>query len=155
MKALRALLAWVSLLLCGSQVPAADLPAHLAGLAEANVSIATGSGTHRFRVWLAEDYLSRQQGLMHLRELPAGRGMLFVFDRPQYVSFWMKDTYISLDLAFIDANGLVVNIASGTRPLSVDPILSAAPVRSVLELAAGTAARIGLKPGDRVTRTPP
>jgi uncharacterized membrane protein (UPF0127 family) len=139
----------------GAQAFAADLPGHFAGLAQADVSIVTGSGTHRFRVWVADDDLSRQRGLMHVRELPVGRGMLFLFDDLQFASFWMKNTYVPLDLAFIDADGIVVNVAVDTKPQSLDPIRSIAPVGSVLELAAGTASRIGLKPGDRLTHTVP
>jgi uncharacterized membrane protein (UPF0127 family) len=88
---------------------------------------------------------------MYVRELPPDTGMLFVFDQPQFASFWMKNTYLSLDLIFIAADGTVVNVAAWAKPLSLDPIESAAPVRYVLELVAGTAARVGLKPGDRIT----
>jgi uncharacterized membrane protein (UPF0127 family) len=88
---------------------------------------------------------------MHVRELPPDTGMLFVFELPQAVSFWMKNTYLSLDLAFIAPDGTVVNVAADATPLSLEPIESAAPVLYVLELAAGTAARIGLEAGDRIT----
>ena len=87
---------------------------------------------------------------MYVRELPPDTGMLFIFEQPQFASFWMHNTYLSLDLIFIAADGTVVNIAAGTRPLSFDPIVSTAPVRYVLELVAGAAAKIGLKPGDRI-----
>lgn len=87
---------------------------------------------------------------MFVRDLPADQGMLFLFERPQLVSFWMKNTYVSLDIVFIAPDGVVVNIVHDTQPLSLAPIESAAPVTGVLELAAGTAARIGLAAGDRV-----
>lgn len=155
MKARHACIALVALAVIAGRAPAAELPEHFARLAESNVSIVTASGTHQFKVWVAADELSRERGLMHVRELPAGRGMLFLFDSPQFAGFWMKDTYLPLDLAFIDASGVVVNIVVEARPLSLDPIRSIAPVGSVLELAGGTAARIGLKPGDSVIYTPP
>jgi hypothetical protein len=88
---------------------------------------------------------------MFVRELPPDQGMLFVFEAPQYRGFWMKNTYLSLDLIFIAADGTVVNVAANAKPLSLDSIASAAPVRYVLEVVAGTAARIGLKVGDRFT----
>ena len=82
--------------------------------------------------------------------------MLFLLDRVQYTSFWMKDTFLALDLVFIGPDERVVNIAHGARPFSEHPIPSAAPVTAVLELVGGTAARIGLAPGDRIElRKPP
>jgi len=90
------------------------------------------------------------QGLQGRRRLAADAGMLFDFGRPVPVMMWMKDTHVSLDMLFIDAEGRVVNIARGTVPFSLTPIRSAGPVRAVLEVNAGTAARLGIKPGDRV-----
>jgi hypothetical protein len=76
--------------------------------------------------------------------------MLFLFERPQFAAFWMKNTYLALDLVFIAADGLVVNVARDAEPFSESPIESVAPVKGVLELGAGTAERIGLAPGDHV-----
>jgi len=120
------------------------------GLEQAELKAVTKSGTHRFKVWIAADDRSREQGLMRVRELPSGRGMLFLFDRPQPVAFWMKDTYLSLDLIFITQDGRVLNVARHARPLSLDPIESDGPVTAVLELLAGTAEDIALQPGDRI-----
>ena len=119
-------------------------------LPRAEVQIVTTSGAHLFNVWIAADDRSRQRGLMFVRELPPDGGMLFLFDRPQEASFWMKDTYLSLDLIFIDPAGVVVNIAPAAKPFSLDPIPSDGPVIAVLEVMASTASRIGLAPGDRV-----
>jgi uncharacterized membrane protein (UPF0127 family) len=119
-------------------------------LEQAEVRAETANGEHRFEVWVAADDASRQQGLMFVRRLPADRGMLFVFDAPQTAAFWMKDTYVSLDLVFIDAAGQVANIAANARPESLDPIFSRGPVIAVLEVAAGTARRIQLAAGDHV-----
>jgi hypothetical protein len=110
----------------------------------------TKSGTYRFGVWTAADDRSRAQGLMRVRELPPDRGMLFVFEQPRVLSFWMKDTYLSLDLVFIAPDGKVLNIARNARPLSLDPIESDGPATAVLEVLAGTADKIALKPGDRI-----
>jgi uncharacterized protein len=135
-------------------VPAAGLaqrvPASLVGLPKSEIQVVTDSGTHRFTVWIAADDASRARGLMQVRQLPPDHGMLFLFETSDIVSFWMKDTYLSLDMVFIGADGVVANVARDTKPQSLDAIPSAAPVQGVLELIAGTAARIGLTPGDRV-----
>jgi hypothetical protein len=118
------------------------------GLPQAEIQVTTASGTHAFRVWIAADDESRERGLMHVRELPPERGMLFVFEAPRRLGFWMKDTYLSLDLVFIGPDGRVLNIAANAKPLSLDPIFSRSEAIAVLEVLAGTAARIGLRPGD-------
>src|SRR5262245_19332805 len=129
---------------------AEQYPASFEMLEQAQVRAETASGTHAFKVWIAADDASRQQGLMFVQKLPADRGMLFVFDEPQQAAFWMKDTVVSLDLVFIDPAGQVTNIAANARPESLDPIFSHGPVIAVLEVASGTARRIQLAPGDRV-----
>lgn len=127
--------------------PAALFP----DLPTADVRVTTASGAHSYSVWIAADDPSRERGLMFVRELPPGKGMLFLFDEPQYAAFWMKNTYLSLDLIFIAADGRVANVAHDARPQSLTPIPSVGPVTAVLELGAGSARRIGLEAGDRVT----
>ena len=129
---------------------AEQAPAPFAHLAQTEVRVVTAQGEHEFWVWIADDDRSRTQGLMFIKELPANRGMLFLFDRPHFASFWMKNTYLSLDIIFIAPGGAVTNIARDTTPLSTHPIVSEAPVAAVLELNAGTARRIGLQAGDRI-----
>jgi len=143
-------LAIACLALTGASAQAGDSVSTLAGLPRSDLELVTASGTHRFQVWIAADDQSRERGLMFVRKLPPDEGMLFLFERPQFAAFWMKDTYLSLDLVFIRADGVVVNVAENARPLTLDPIPSAAPVKAVLELLAGTSARIGLAPGCRV-----
>ncbi|MBM4218817.1 MAG: DUF192 domain-containing protein [Gammaproteobacteria bacterium] len=150
MKAVLALAALTLAAACTAQEPGYQVPAQLASLPKSEVSVETDSGTHRFQVWVAADVGSRKRGLMFVRELPAGHGMLFLFDQPQYTAFWMKDTYIPLDLIFIAADGHVVHVAADARPHSLEPIAPTAPVAAVLEVIAGTAARVGLKPGHRI-----
>ena len=93
---------------------------------------------------------SRGRGLMFRKEMAPEHGMLFDFGRMQETYFWMKNTYLSLDMVFIREDGSVASIAQRTTPLSERMIPSRAPVRFVLEVIAGTAARIGLKVGDKV-----
>lgn len=101
-------------------------------------------------LWLAETRAQQRRGLMHVRELPDGWGMLFVYDREQEISMWMKNTHVSLDMLFIRADGSIASIATDTEPLSLESIPSGEPVSRVLELKAGSVARWGLKPGDRL-----
>ncbi len=120
-------------------------------LQQAKLQAKTAQGTHDFSVWIAADDKSRARGLMFVRELPPDRGMLFLFEFPQEVAFWMKDTVLSLDLIFIDPAGRVLNIAANARPYSLDPITSQGRAIAVLEVVAGTARKIRLKPGDTIT----
>jgi hypothetical protein len=128
-------------------VAAADL---FPALERAELAIETASGKHRFSAWIADDNETRARGLMFVRALPPDRGMLFDFHEPRFASFWMKDTYLSLDLVFIAPDGRVVNVVPNAQPHSLSPIVSSAPVRYALEVVAGTAARIGLQAGDRI-----
>ena len=87
---------------------------------------------------------------MNRRFLPADRGMLFEFDRDAPVAFWMKNTYIPLDMIFISPKGVVTNVVANAEPLSERAIPSGSPCVAVLELNGGAAAAIGLKVGDTV-----
>jgi uncharacterized membrane protein (UPF0127 family) len=89
-------------------------------------------------------------GLMFRRSLAADAGMLFLYDRAQPVAMWMKNTYIPLDMIFIGADGRVHRIAKRTEPFSTDVISSEGDVQGILEVNAGIADAIGLKPGDEV-----
>lgn len=116
----------------------------------AELFIDTPRGTHRFEVEVARTNVKRARGLMFRIRLAADAGMLFVYERRGPVVMWMKNTLISLDMLFIAAEGRIVRIAANTTPLSEKMISSGSPVRAVLELPAGTAARLGIAPGDRV-----
>jgi uncharacterized protein len=115
------------------------------------IEIVTRSGVHAFSVELATNTAERAVGLMFRKELPEGRGMLFDFHEDQPVQFWMHNTYISLDMIFIAADGRVVRVAENAKPMSDDLISSGRPVRAVLEVIAGTARKLGIAAGDRVT----
>ena len=114
------------------------------------VIVVTAKGRFLFTVEVAETAAQRRQGLQHRKSLAAGAGMLFDYRRVQPVAMWMKNTLIALDMLFIDDAGRVVNVAENTEPLSLATISSAAPVRAVLEVNAGTARRLGIQPGDQV-----
>jgi uncharacterized membrane protein (UPF0127 family) len=114
------------------------------------VTIVTASGESEFSAEIADTDASQQYGLMFRYTLAPDRAMLFDFGRVRKVGMWMKDTYIPLDMIFIRADGTVSSIAENTAPHSLDVIASEEPVLAVLEVAAGTARRLGLKPGDKV-----
>jgi uncharacterized protein len=114
------------------------------------LTMETSRGRFEFMVEMAETPSTWRQGLQRRRQLAANAGMLFNFHQPRAISMWMKDTLIALDMIFIDERGAVVNIAENTVPLSSATISSHGPVLAVLEVNAGTAARLGVHPGDRV-----
>ena len=114
------------------------------------LEIATKSGVRVFSVEMATTEEEKQTGLMYRKELPDGKGMLFDFSPEQQISMWMKNTYISLDMIFIRADGRILRIAENTEPLSTRIISSGGLAMAVLEVAAGTAQKYGIQPGDRV-----
>lgn len=114
------------------------------------IEIVSKTGVHVFTVELAVNDEERARGLMFRTELPEGRGMLFDFYNEQERSFWMKNTPISLDIIFIRGDGTIRRIAADTVPFSEDQIPSGGPARAVLEVAAGTAKKLGIQPGDKV-----
>ncbi len=114
------------------------------------LEIDTIHGAYRFQVEIAKDEPSREKGLMFRRFMPADRGMLFEFERDQPEAFWMKNTYIPLDMIFIAPDGKVTHVAANAEPLSEKEVPSGGPCIAVLELNAGEAAKIGLRVGDKV-----
>ncbi len=108
------------------------------------------NGVHPFTVELATNDEERARGLMYRKELPEGRGMLFDFKTEQPAEFWMRNTYVSLDIIFIRGDGRILRIAENTEPLSERLIPSGGPIRGVLEVVAGTARKLGIAPGDKV-----
>src|SRR5215831_13888294 len=114
------------------------------------VEIASKTGVHVFSVELAVTDEERERGLMFRRSVPEFTGMLFDFKRDQEVTMWMKNTYVSLDMIFIQSDGRIRRIAENTETESLKIISSGGPVRAVLEVVAGTSRKLGIEPGDRV-----
>jgi len=114
------------------------------------LKLITSSGTHTFEIEVAETDEQKARGLMFRRTLEPTAGMLFPYLPPQEITMWMKNTYISLDMVFIKADGKVLRVAERTEPFSERVIASGGDAAAVLEVVAGTAARIGIKPGDKV-----
>lgn len=120
------------------------------GAGAGTVVLETDTGEHSYDVEVVTTNSERALGLMFRRALPKTNGMLFVYEPPQGVTMWMRNTYIPLDMIFIDAEGRVHRIETNTEPFSTDIIPSGGAVAGVLELNAGEAEKIGLKRGDRV-----
>ena len=114
------------------------------------LTIATEGDAVMFTVEIADTEELRARGLMFRQRLPADKGMLFDFGAPRPVSMWMKNTYIPLDMLFIRPDGSIAYIAENTVPKSLDAIGISEPVLGVLELAAGTTRKNGIRAGDMV-----
>jgi uncharacterized protein len=110
----------------------------------------TETGDHNFTIEVATTLQEQALGLMFRRSLPENAGMLFLYDRPQPVAMWMKNTLIPLDMVFISVDGTVHRIESNTEPFSTAVIPSEGTIAAVLELNAGEADKIRLKRGDKV-----
>lgn len=113
----------------------------------------TSTGEHKFDVEIAVTRDQQSRGLMFRRSMDPRQGMLFIYNEPQYVSMWMRNTYIPLDMVFIRADGKVHRIEASTEPLSERIIESGDKILAVLELVGGTAAKLNLKPGDEVRQS--
>jgi uncharacterized protein len=146
-----ALMAMLGVATMATPASAADPPHEaLEHFPTSTLTVDAGGRTYPFKVWMATTDERREQGLMFVRHLPPDRGMLFVFDAPQLLNFWMKNTRIPLDLLFIAKDGRVIRIAENAEPESLAVISSMGAATGVLELAGGTSARLGLRPGMRV-----
>ena len=109
---------------------------------------------HLFEAWRAETPQTREQGFMFVedREVLPDQAMIFIYDPPQYVAMWMKNTLLPLDMLFVDERGCVVTIKQNAKPGALATIESRVPVVLVVELKAGTVAAQGIAVGDRVLR---
>ena len=115
------------------------------------LAISARGHVDRFDVWIADTPARQEQGLMFVRDLPASEGMLFPQDSPQVAHFWMKNTYIPLDMVFVGEGGRIAKIVADARPFSLDVLSSDVPVVAVLEIRGGEARQLGMGVGDRVS----
>jgi uncharacterized membrane protein (UPF0127 family) len=150
-----ALLALLPLLACGASPPAAPAPAATEradkeGFPHSALEIRTASGRNWFNIRIADTEPRRELGLMYVTKLPYDEGMLFPEDQPQVMSMWMKNTYIPLDMLFIDVHGRIVCLIASATPESEQILTCDQPAKAVLEIGGGEAARRGIKVGDQV-----
>jgi len=111
------------------------------------VDIRDADSTLRFKVEVVDDAAERARGLMYRETLPKFSGMLFVYEKPQPVAFWMKNTLIPLDMLFFDDAGRLVKIKSEARPHDETPVVGGDDIRFVLEINGGLAEELGIEPG--------
>jgi hypothetical protein len=118
---------------------------------ESTLQIATPDARlHAFRIWIAQDDARRARGLMFVRALQDDHGMLFLYPKEQRIAMWMKNTFIPLDMLFVRADGRIEQVVENTTPHSLATIESKRPVLAVIELKAGTAARLHIRQGAQV-----
>ena len=113
------------------------------------LTIRSANGEHRFTVQVASTADQQELGLMFRHSLGADEGMIFPYDPPQDVAFWMRNTLIPLDMIFIRADGTIARIATA-KPLDETQVPAGEPIAAVLEIAGGQAAQLGIREGDKV-----
>lgn len=118
---------------------------------ETRLTIHSATGDHTFNIEIVDTPESRAQGLMYRQELAPDAGMLFDFLDDREVSFWMRNTFIPLDMIFITGEGVVRNIHVNARPHDPTGIPSEGPVQFVLEIPGGRSVELGIEPGDTVS----
>ena len=106
-------------------------------------------GSHKLTAEVANTDATRSTGLMHRRMLPEDRGMLFIFPDVAMHGMWMMNTYVPLSVAFMDAKGVIINIAD-MKPLTQDSHMAARPAKYALEMNQGWFKKRGIKAGDKV-----
>jgi uncharacterized protein len=157
----RLLLALTAMLLLAAGVARAQSGIEpLSAFPQSLLAVRTSSGNIiNFKIWSADTPARDQQGLMFQRSMDLHAGMLFVFPKNERVSMWMKNTYIPLDLLFMNQYGVIEYIAVNATPLSEAIIGPSQPEYAVLELNGGACEKLGIKIGDSIIhpsfKTPP
>ena len=129
----------------------ASLAQSEAGLEQTTLCVTSKGKTHRFTVELAKTPAQQARGMMFRTTMADDTGMLFPYSSPKLLSFWMKNTYIPLDIIFIREDGTIENIAANAEPYSLESVASTGPAIAVLEIRGGLSAELGMEPGDKVT----
>lgn len=114
------------------------------------LTIVTATGQHKITVEVAKNRQEQATGLMFRTEIGQDEGMLFLYPRDMEITMWMKNTYIPLDMIFVKSNGRVLRVEENTVPFSERIIASGGDARAVIEMKGGSAARLGIKPGDKI-----
>jgi uncharacterized membrane protein (UPF0127 family) len=134
----------------GAAASAATAVHPVSGLPVVGLTVTKGAKKHGFRVEVARSDAEQSRGLMFRTAMAADEGMIFPYDPPSRVGFWMRNTVIPLDIIFIGADRRILNIAANAVPYSEAPLASSGPASLVLELNGGMAAELGIGPGDVV-----
>ncbi|MFK7939067.1 MAG: DUF192 domain-containing protein [Roseovarius sp.] len=131
--------------LCGALLSA--LPVWAETCRDDEVHLRGDWGQARFSVEVADTHETRAQGLMHVMEMPRASGMLFVYPFPREVGFWMKNTFIPLDMIFVDETGMVRKVHQNAIPHDERPIMGGEDILVVLEINGGLSAQMGIVAG--------
>ncbi len=124
---------------------------HMPDYFENTLTIVSADGTrHEFKIELAGTPDQQAQGLMYRAEMDEDAGMLFVFSTTDKRSFWMKNTFIPLDMLFIEEDGKIQHIHANAKPQDLSPITSTGDFRAVLEINGGVADKLNINPGDKI-----
>lgn len=150
-----ALTAALPLAACNTMASDARETTSEAGLAVIPVTVTHGGKSHVFKTEIAMTSAEQSRGLMYRKALVPDAAMLFPFPQPKFASFWMQNTLIPLDIVFVRSDGTIDRIAENTVPLTETPVVSGGEVAAVLELAGGTAERLGLDDTATVSWTLP
>jgi uncharacterized membrane protein (UPF0127 family) len=139
------------LMATSAALPQGAAPEPLSAFPQSLLAIRTGAGkVVDFKIWEADTPKREEQGMMFIREMDEHTGMLFMFPENKQVIMWMKNTYVSLDLLFLNAQGKIDYIAASATPQSEARIGPPTPEYAVLELKGGACERFGIKVGDKV-----
>jgi uncharacterized membrane protein (UPF0127 family) len=130
--------------------PGSQLGQSEAGLDQITLCVTSKGKTHSFSVEIAKTPAQQSRGMMFRTSMADDTGMLFPYSAPQFLSFWMKNTYIPLDIIFIRQDGSIENIAANTEPYSLESVTSTGPAIAVLEIRGGLSAELGIERGDKV-----
>jgi uncharacterized protein len=139
------------LIATSAALPQGAAPEPLSAFPQSLVAIRTSAGkVVDFKIWEADTPKREEQGMMFIRDMDEHTGMLFMFPENKQVIMWMKNTYVSLDLLFLNAQGKIDYIAASATPQSEARIGPPTPEYAVLELKGGACERFGIKVGDKV-----
>ena len=122
------------------------------GFGAGQVQVFDRTGRHKatFAVEVARTPVQQRRGLMFRQNLPKDQGMIFLYDRPQILAMWMKNTFIALDMLFVRQDGTIARLHERATPQSLDVISSHEDVIAVVEIGGGRAQELGVAPGDLV-----
>ncbi len=112
---------------------------------------ATGKAISKIDIEKADTEVDRQFGLMFRKSMPEDQGMLFIFDVNEQQSFWMRNTYIPLDIMFVDENGVITTIHENAKPMNDNSLPSNGKAKYVVEVIGGYAQKYGIKVGDKIS----
>jgi hypothetical protein len=138
---------------CKNDLKKYDIITNIEFKHEGNLSVLDSSNNllKNIEIEIADNNFERQTGLMYRKKMDNDKGMLFIFDTSEIKSFYMKNTFISLDILYINSNNTIINIIESTQPLNETSLFSDLPVKYVLEINAGLSKKWNIKKGSKIS----